>query len=94
MTSEKSEKTKLHITDCKKCGKQHVVGINGKDIRDSKTSGGKAGDIPFMAIGNDELEKAKALPEEVECKNCGTLCKIVIIGNPEPSEPKKSVQQN
>ncbi len=76
-------KIKFHITNCKKCGKQYIVGINGKDIRTSETSGGKIGDIPFMAIGNDEIEKAKPLPVLVDCKNCGNICRISVIGEPQ-----------
>lgn len=88
---ENSEpKTILQITDCKKCGKQYVVGINGKDIRNSETSGGKAGDIPFMAIGNDELEKAKYLSELIDCKNCGNICEVINMRSEPPNEVKIS----
>ena len=66
--------TGMQFTDCENCRKMYLVGVDGKDIRDSKTSGGKIGNVPYMAIGNEEIEKAKKIPDKVPCKNCGNMC--------------------
>jgi len=69
---------KLHFI--KHCGTTWLVGINGKDIR-GWGSGGELDGTPYLAFGNDEIEKAVMLPEESECPTCGELTKI------ETSEP-------
>ena len=76
--------THLQFTHCQRCGADYLVGINGKDIRDAKTSGGKFQEIPFMAIGNEEIEKAAKLPKEVPCKKCGNLCKVEDSNDKQP----------
>jgi len=58
------------------CGSERVVGIDGKDIRKAATSGGEFDGVPFMAIGNDEIEKAPDLPEKVKCHVCGELVDV------------------
>ncbi len=60
------------------CDSTLLVGIDGKDIRESETSGGKLDDTPYMAIGNDEIEKAPDLPEQVKCPKCGKLVDVKI----------------
>ncbi len=67
----------LQFTTCEKCKTTYLVGINGKDIRKSETSGGKN----HLAIGNDQLEKAEKLPDEIPCKKCGTICKVETNSN-------------
>lgn len=66
------DKTTLHFTHCKKCKKDYLVGIDGKDITKSKTSGGKM----HLAIGNDEIKEAPIIQIKVPCGNCGELCEI------------------
>lgn len=70
----------LQMIKCEKCKTEILVGIDGKDIRKTKTSGGKTiiegQKVPFMAIGNEELDKAPKLPDEVSCPTCGTVCKV------------------
>lgn len=61
------------------CGKKFLVGINGKDIRNAKTSGSERGDpIPHMAIGNDEIDDAPTLPDEIRCDICGEMVKVEV----------------
>jgi len=73
---------KLQITNCKNCGKDYLVGIDGKDIRQSETSGGEYDRIPFMAIGNEEMEEAPILAnDKIPCKNCGILCELKNFGH-------------
>lgn len=56
--------------------KTWLVGIAGKDIRKSQTSGGKVGDVPYMAIGNDQLSAAPTMPSMVPCRECGELLPV------------------
>ncbi len=72
MTKQRKEETTLYFTHCKKCKKDYLVGIDGRDITKSKTSGGEM----HLAIGNDEIDKAPKLPLYTDCKNCGETCKI------------------
>lgn len=65
-------KNKLAFTNCKKCKKIYLIGINGKDITQSQTSGGKT----YFAIGNDEIEKAPKIKKKMPCKNCGEICEV------------------
>lgn len=69
---------KLHFIHCNKCKADYLVGIDNKNIVQSKTSGGKLGKTPYMAIGNDEIEKAPRLEDndEINCSKCGTCCKV------------------
>lgn len=70
----------LQIIHCKKCNADYLMGIDRKDIGKSKTSGGDFQGTPFMAIGNDEMDKApeikSTLDNEIKCRQCGELCKI------------------
>ncbi len=72
----------LQFTHCKKCGKDYLVGMDKKDIRNSKTSGG----VNHLAIGNDEIEKAPYVPMKVPCKNCGELCDVDTAKSEEGSQ--------
>lgn len=71
---------KLQIIHCKKCNADYLVGIDRKDIRKSKTSGGDFEGTPFMAIGKGEIDKAPeikvSLNKEIACQKCGELCEI------------------
>jgi hypothetical protein len=64
--------TTLYFTNCKKCNTMYLVGVDGKDIRGSTTSGGNM----HLAIGNDEIEKAPKVPKSCPCKKCGMICKV------------------
>lgn len=65
---------KLHIIS--HCGKDWMIGINGKDITSSQTSGGRMGDVPYLAIGNDEIEKAPDIPQKSPCRKCGEMVDV------------------
>ena len=67
---------KLNIIQCEVCKNSRLVGINGKDIRKSRKSGGKVDDIPYIGISNEEIEKAPALPKEISCPVCSAICKV------------------
>jgi len=71
--------TKNGIQVISHCGKDRLVGINGKDIRKSKTSGGSVDGVPFMAIGNEEIDDKPQLPTEIPCDKCGTLTKVITL---------------
>lgn len=58
------------------CGKSWIVGINGKNISDCKTSGGSFGEVPYMAIANDQIEAAPEIPKELHCRVCGVLVEV------------------
>ena len=47
----------LLFTTCKSCGKSYLVGVNGKDIREKKFSGGRHEGVPFIAFGQDEIDR-------------------------------------
>lgn len=63
---------KLQFTHCNKCKKDYLVGIDGKNITKSKTSGGKN----HLAIGNDQIDKAPKMEKFVNCPSCGNKCKV------------------
>ena len=71
--------TKLAFIHCNKCKKDYLVGIDNKELLNAKPSGGKVGKTPFMAIGNDELNRLPLLGEETNCRNCGTCCKVSFV---------------
>lgn len=50
----------------------YLVGINGKNITNAKTSGGKN----FFAIGDDEIDNSPKIPKKMPCKNCGKICEV------------------
>jgi hypothetical protein len=69
---------KLHIMS--HCGKDWLVGIDGKDIRSSKIGSGNAGDVPFISIGNDEIEHAPRIKSSLPCKICGQPVELKVVG--------------
>lgn len=69
---------KLHMIS--HCGKDWLVGIDGKDITGSATSGGYVKGTPYMAIGNDEIAKAPPIQDMMPCKVCGKPVRVIVIG--------------
>ncbi|RPJ51803.1 MAG: hypothetical protein EHJ95_04865 [Methanobacteriota archaeon] len=68
----------LQLTNCKKCGKMYMVGFRGFDTRGTKFSGGKIGDTPYIAFGDEEVEDAPSITvgEVVPCPGCGEMCEV------------------
>lgn len=71
----KEEVSILFIT-CPKCKKDYWVGMNDKDLRGAQKSSGKLDSIPWIAVGNDEIEAAPKAAKSVKCHICGTLCQV------------------
>lgn len=71
--------TTLCFIHCNKCKKDYLVGIDGKELLNAKTSGGKVSKTPFMAIGNDELDRMPKIGSESNCRACGTCCKVKCV---------------
>jgi hypothetical protein len=69
---------KLHIMS--HCGKDWLVGIDGRDITDAKTSGGMFAGTPFMAIGNEILINAPKVKSPMPCKVCGHPVELKVVG--------------
>jgi len=69
----------LFIT-CPKCKKDYWVGMNGKDLRGAKKTGGKSDGIPWIALGNDQIEAAPKAARYVACHICGTRCQVKKAG--------------
>ena len=79
--------TGLLLTTCKFCGKSYLVGVNGKDVRKKKFSGGKCEGVPFIAFGQDEIDRIEggvSEGDEIPCPGCGKTVKVV-----GPDDPKK-----
>lgn len=74
--------TELHITKCKKCKAEFLVGVDGKDIKNAET-GGDSRNVPFLSIGQGELDNAPELniKNEYPCPTCKNPCKIITIKN-------------
>jgi len=53
----------LQFTHCEKCGKDYLVGINGKLIA-------------YANEGGSHNLVSIEIPEEMACKNCGHVCKV------------------
>ena len=70
--------TILHFIHCNRCKKDYLVGVDNKELIRAKTSGGKLGNTPFMAIGNDELDRMPKIGRETNCRICGTCCQVKI----------------
>ncbi len=69
----------MYYTHCKECGKDYFVGLDGKDMSSTKRSApGEFDGVPYIGFGNEQIEAAPKIPEEMPCKNCGTICKIEI----------------
>jgi predicted molibdopterin-dependent oxidoreductase YjgC len=67
----------LKFISCPTCKKDYMVGIGDKDLRNATHSGGKVDGIPYIAIGNDEIESAPAIKSsKTKCHICGTECDI------------------
>jgi hypothetical protein len=81
----------LLFTTCKSCGKSYLVGVNGKDVREKKFSGGRTGGVPFIAFGQDEIDRIEGginEGDEIRCPGCGEMVKVVGPDNPKKEEDK------
>ena len=68
--------TSLNFITCKKCKETYFVGIDGRDTRKAPKSSGSVGKVPYIALGNDEIERCEELSASAECPSCRTLCKV------------------
>lgn len=72
---------------CQICDALYMVGFMGKSIK-GKGSGGNLGGVPYLALGNEELENVPNIFKEGDghpCPHCGLLCKVS-VGKPVESE--------
>ena len=68
--------TKIYFISCKYCKKDYLIGIDGKELINVKTSNGKLGKTHYIAIGNDELNKQPLIGSKTNCRICGVCCKV------------------
>jgi hypothetical protein len=68
----------LQFVTCTKCNSSYMVGFMNKDVRETKLSGGTVEEIPYVAIGCDEIKDSPRINagEIIPCPHCGKECVV------------------
>ena len=66
----------LQYIRCEGCDSTILVGIVGRDVRNTPRSSGVYEDSPFIAIDKPSIENSPKILTFVDCPKCGKECKV------------------